>query len=56
MTTPTLYSYGPSFAGLALIVAVHLLAGKMHFLDRRNGAALDFLAGIATAYVFVALD
>ena len=53
MTSHVLQTYGASFAGALLIVTAHLLAGKMHFLDRRNGVALDFLAGIAVAYVFV---
>jgi hypothetical protein len=48
-----LYIYGPSFAGLVLMVLVYLFIGKMHFLDRRDGLWLDFLAGIAVAYVFV---
>ena len=53
MTAQTLYTFGPSFVGVVLIATVHLLAGKMHFLDRRDGRWLDFLAGIAVAYVFV---
>ena len=53
MTSHVLQTYGASFVGVLLIVTVHLLAGRMHFLDRRNGAALDFLAGIAMGYVFV---
>ena len=48
-----LYIYGPSFVGLVLMVLVYLFIGKMHFLDRRDGLWLDFLAGIAVAYVFV---
>ena len=53
MIAQVLHTYGPSFAGVVLIGTVLLLAGRMHFLDRRNGAGLDFLAGIAMAYVFV---
>ena len=53
MIAQMLHTYGPSFAGAALIATVHLLAGKMRFLDRRDGALLDFLAGVAIAYVFV---
>jgi len=53
MSTEFLYTFGPSLAGAALIVAVHMLAGKMHFLERWDGMGLDFLAGIAMAYVFV---
>jgi len=53
MASHALQTYGASFAGALLIVTVHLLAGRLHFLDRRDGAALDFLAGIALAYVFV---
>jgi hypothetical protein len=53
MTSHVLQTYGASLVGALLIATVHLLAGRMHFLDRRNGAALDFLAGIAVAYAFV---
>lgn len=53
MTTEVLYTYGPSFAGALLIATAQLLAGKKHFLERHDGAGLDFLAGIAVAYVFV---
>jgi len=53
MSAEFLYTFGPSLAGAALIVAVHMLAGKMHFLERWDGTGLDFLAGIAMAYVFI---
>lgn len=46
-------TYGPSLVGLVLIVSVHLQVGRMHFLERRDGVWLDFLAGIAAGYVFV---
>lgn len=46
-------TYGASLVGLVLIGLVHLLVGRMHFLERRDGVWLDFLAGIAVAYVFV---
>jgi hypothetical protein len=53
MSTEFLHTFGPSLAGAALIVAVHMLAGKMHFLERWDGTGLDFVAGIAMAYVFI---
>ena len=42
MGTEFLHIYGPSLAGAALIAAVHMLAGKMRFLERWDGPGLDF--------------
>lgn len=51
--TSSVTIFWPSFVGVALLILVHLLAPRFHFMQKRDSLWLPASVGVAVSYVFL---